>query len=52
MIKLAVLLLRCGSLDNPGNGLVSYTDTVYNAVATYSCDEGYELVGDNTYVWC
>ena len=37
----------CGSLDNPGNGVVSFTDTTYNSVATYSCNTGYTLTGDD-----
>ena len=40
----------CGSLvvtiGMPGGLTVSYTDTVYNSTATYSCTQiGYELIG-------
>ena len=37
----------CGSLDNPGNWVVSFTTTTYNSVATYSCSTGYTLTGDD-----
>ncbi|XP_052242373.1 fibropellin-1-like [Dreissena polymorpha] len=35
----------CGSLVNPVNGEVTYTDTVINNVATYTCADGYRLQG-------
>ena len=35
----------CGALGNPGNGVVSFTDTTYNSVA---CSTGYTLTGDDT----
>ena len=38
----------CGSLGNPGNGVVSFTNSTYNSVATYSCNTGYTLTGDDT----
>ena len=40
-------VVDCGSLDNPGNGVVSFTATTYNSVATYSCNTGYTLTGDD-----
>lgn len=36
----------CGPLDNPEDGAVSLTGTTYISVATYSCDSGYVLMGD------
>ncbi|XP_064384964.1 uncharacterized protein LOC135333878 isoform X2 [Halichondria panicea] len=43
-----LLSVFCPELLNPLNGLVAY-DTVYSAVATYSCDAGYGLSeGDGT----
>ena len=39
----------CGILTNPSNGQVSHTaGTTYQQTATYSCDTGYNLVGDST----
>ena len=37
-------------MDDPENGRVSLSGTTltYNSVATYSCDAGYDLMGDNT----
>ena len=43
-----VLAKNCGALPNPNNGEVTYSDTTYQSVATYSCDAGFELVGDRT----
>ena len=42
-------VVDCGSLTNPTNGVVSHTaGTTFGQTATYSCDTGYNLVGDNT----
>ena len=39
----------CGALTNPDNGRVDTPQgTTLNQVATYSCNSGYELVGDTT----
>ena len=37
----------CGDLTDPENGAVSVSGTTYNSVATYSCDTGYVLMGDD-----
>ena len=37
----------CGTLGNPANGMVSVSTTTYNSVATYSCNPGYALTGDD-----
>lgn len=36
-------VVDCGELSNPDNGLVTYTSTVYQSQAVYSCNSGYEL---------
>ena len=39
----------CGSLPNPANGQVSHSvGTTFGSAATYSCNTGYNLVGDRT----
>ena len=39
----------CGGLTDPANGQVSHTDgTTFGETATYSCDTGYNLMGDST----
>ena len=43
-----VLARNCGELSNSDNGGVTYSDTIYQSVATYSCDAGFDLVGDRT----
>ena len=41
-------VVDCGALTNPANGQVSYpTGTTFGQTATYSCDTGYNLVGDS-----
>ena len=39
----------CGNLTDPANGQVDHTaGTRFGQTATYSCDTGYNLVGDST----
>ena len=39
----------CGNLTDPANGSVNHTaGTTFGQNATYSCDTGYNLVGDST----
>ena len=39
----------CNALTNPANGQVSHTaGTTFGQTATYSCNTGYNLVGDST----
>ena len=42
-------VVDCGTLTNPANGQVSHTaGTTFGETATYSCNTGYNLVGDST----
>ena len=42
-------VVDCGTLSNPANGQVSHTaGTTYGETATYSCNTGYNRVGDST----
>ena len=48
-----LVVIDCGGLPDPGDGQVTFTpgavvsvDTGLNAVATYTCSEGYSLDGD------
>ena len=42
--------VNCGTLTNPTNGQVSYTaGTIIRQTATYSCNRGYNLVGNRTH---
>ena len=36
--------VSCGDLADLENGAVEVTDTTFNSVATYSCNDGYNLV--------
>ena len=41
-------VVDCGSLTDPDNGLVTRTaGTTFGQTATYSCNTGYNLVGDS-----
>ena len=41
-------ILDCGPLDSPCGASVSMLGTTVGSVATYSCDPGFSLVGDET----
>lgn len=38
-------VMDCNRLDPPADGTVDASVTTYEAVATYSCNTGYELTG-------
>jgi len=38
--------LDCGALSSPENGSVSFETTTFASVATYACDEGYVITGN------
>ena len=39
-------VVDCGDLDDPMNGRVSLDETVFESIATYTCDPGFVLVGN------
>ena len=44
-----LLTVDCGNLTDPANGRVNHTaGTTFGQTATYSCNTGYNLVGDST----
>ena len=45
---LIVVAIQCDALSDPDNGAVSVTGTGVGDTATYTCDDGYELVGSST----
>ena len=43
-------VVDCSTLNAPANGQVSHTaGTTFGQMATYSCDVGYNLVGDSNH---
>ena len=36
----------CGSLDSPENGLITINNITLGSIATYSCNEGYNIMGN------
>ena len=49
MILLISTVVDCGSLTDPANGQVDLTSgTIFRQTATYSCNTGYNLVGNST----
>ena len=43
-------VVDCGALTDPANGQVSHTaGTTFGETATYTCDAGYNLVGDSNH---
>ena len=48
-VFLLLTVVDCGSLTDPANGSVNHTaGTIFRQNATYSCNTGYNLVGDST----
>ena len=48
-LHLILTAVDCGNLTDPGNGSVNHTaGTGLGQTATYSCNTGYNLVGDST----
>ena len=48
-IDFVMTAVDCGTLTNPVNGQVSHPGgTTFGQTATYSCNTGYNLVGDST----
>ena len=41
-------VVDCGSLSHPTNGLVMFSMSTFGAMATYMCDEGFNLIGNST----
>ena len=41
-------VVDCGGLSNPESGVITMSGTIFNSTATYSCNDGYNLVGDTT----
>ena len=37
--------IECDPLDKPDNGDVIIESTLFQAIATYTCNPGYELIG-------
>ena len=50
-IFLILAVVDCGDLTDPANGQVNHTaGTTFRQTATYSCNIGYNLVGNSTRV--
>ena len=41
-------VVDCGSLDDPDNGQVNFSNTTFESTANYTCDLGYSLNGNST----
>ena len=49
VIFIILIVVDCGSLTDPANGQVDLTSgTTFGQTATYTCNTGYNLVGDST----
>lgn len=42
-----VAVVDCGPLDAPSNGRIDITSTTFQSMAFYSCDPGFNLVGES-----
>ena len=45
MSSISFVVVDCGVLDDPANGIVAVFDTTFNSTANYSCNAGYTLRG-------
>ena len=45
-------VVDCGMPNDPENGAVTFTLTVYRAFALYSCEDGYNLVPNEEMRMC
>ena len=41
-------VVDCGSLEDPDNGQVDFSNTTFESTANYTCDLGYNLNGNST----
>ena len=41
-------MVNCGSLEDPDNGQVDFSNTTFESTANYTCDLGYNLNGNST----
>ena len=49
VIFIILIVVDCGNLTDPAQGEVNHTaGTTFRQTATYSCNTGYNLVGDST----
>ena len=47
-LHLILTVVDCGNLTHPANGQVNHiAGTTFGQTATYTCDTGYNLVGDS-----
>ena len=47
-VSLLSTAVDCSPLPNPANGQVNTTGTTFGQTSTYSCNTGYNLIGDST----
>ena len=40
--------VSCTPLDGPDNGVIDCTGSVYGDTCSFTCDDGYELIGSDT----
>ena len=45
-------VVDCGSLEDPDNGQVDFSNTTFESTANYTCNMGYRLSNGNTSRTC
>ena len=43
-----LLVVSCGSLSSPTNGSITITEVTFGALANFTCDEGFNLIGSSS----
>ena len=48
MFQQSTVILFCEMLNDPVNGVVTFPSNLEGSMATYTCNNGYELVGEGS----
>lgn len=47
LIVIRLVVIDCGPLENPKNGIVKFGGTIIGSRATYACNKGFTLMGNS-----
>lgn len=47
LVFIFLVVIDCGPLGNPENGIVKFGGTIIGSIATYACNKGFTLIGDS-----
>ena len=47
LIVVSLIVIDCGPLENPENGIVKFGGTIIGSRATYACNKGFTITGNS-----